>query len=164
MGMCAFFSPLPASSLDALRDDPDAADAFLNPDDPDGEPAGSFDLDKAWHGLHYLFTGTAWDLAPPLGLAILGGRVLGDEDDDTVARLLEPAEVAQVAAALEALTPATLSARYDPADMDAKEIYPQIWSRDGDDGLDYLLHYFAPLKQGYAEAARRGDAMLLTLG
>ena len=38
----------------------------------DGEGL-STDLDKAWHGIHYLLTGTAGEGRPPLNLPRLGG-------------------------------------------------------------------------------------------
>src|SRR5688500_6275073 len=36
------------------------------------------DLDKAWHGIHYLLTGTAWEGAEPLNFLVAGGRPVGD--------------------------------------------------------------------------------------
>src|SRR5688500_4635495 len=38
------------------------------------------DADKAWHGLHYLLTKTAWGGEPPLDFIALGGTPVGDED------------------------------------------------------------------------------------
>jgi Domain of unknown function (DUF1877) len=35
------------------------------------------DLDKAWHGIHYLLTGTAWEGEPPLDFLVRGGRTVG---------------------------------------------------------------------------------------
>ena len=32
------------------------------------------DLDKAWHGIHYLLTKSAWDGEPPLNFLLLGGK------------------------------------------------------------------------------------------
>lgn len=43
-----------------------------------GEGEG-VDLDKAWHGLHYLLTGTAWEGEPPLNVLAAGGREVGTE-------------------------------------------------------------------------------------
>ena len=34
------------------------------------------DLDKAWHGVHYLLTGTAWEGEPPLNFVVEGGADL----------------------------------------------------------------------------------------
>ena len=54
---------LSAAELRALIDDPSTADGLLygDVDDDDAEmPEPELDLDKSWHGVHYLLTGTAW--------------------------------------------------------------------------------------------------------
>lgn len=37
-------------------------------------------MDKAWHGIHYLLTGTAWEGDPPLNFLVTGGREVGTEE------------------------------------------------------------------------------------
>ena len=37
-------------------------------------------LDKAWHGIHYLLTGSAWEGELPLGFICQGGSAVGDID------------------------------------------------------------------------------------
>jgi len=66
--------------LDRLRKEPDAIEEFLYPDDGDGEPPNYVDVDKAWHGIHYLLTGQAEGGPRPLSLAVLGGGDFGTED------------------------------------------------------------------------------------
>src|SRR5687767_14577361 len=38
------------------------------------------DLDKAWHGIHYLLTGTAAEGGKPLDFLVSGGREVGNVD------------------------------------------------------------------------------------
>ena len=38
------------------------------------------DLDKSWHGIHYLFTGKADESGTPLEFLVAGGASVGDED------------------------------------------------------------------------------------
>ncbi len=78
---------------DALRDpaadlaaDPDLFEVLLD-DDPSDE---FLDLDKAWHGLHWLLTGTADDTDTPAGQAILGGTEIGEDKGYGPSRLLRP--------------------------------------------------------------------------
>ena len=66
MGMVACFTSLAPRELQQLRDNPDEIEGFLYPDDGDSEPPNYLDLDKAWHGMHYLLTGEAYDGPPPL--------------------------------------------------------------------------------------------------
>lgn len=42
------------------------------------EARASTDLDKAWHGIHYLLTETAWEGNEPLNFLVQGGNVAGN--------------------------------------------------------------------------------------
>jgi hypothetical protein len=44
--------------------------------------------------------------------------------------------------------------------MDAADIYPQIWNRDGSEGLKYLLNYYDALVRFYQQAARENRAVI----
>lgn len=49
-------------------------------DDDDGDGAAghqSVDIDKAWHALHFLFTGTAWEGEMPASFLLVGGAPVG---------------------------------------------------------------------------------------
>jgi hypothetical protein len=62
------------------------------------------DLDKAWHTLHFLFTGSAWDGEFPHGFLVSCGRPVGDVDVGYgPARGFTSAEVAQISAYLGSL-------------------------------------------------------------
>ena len=162
MGMVACFAPVTESQLEALQRDPDSVQDFLYPDENGLEElAGGFDVDKSWHGLHYLLTGTADEGEGPRSLAIFGGEEFGPEIGIGPARFLTPAQVREVSLALADFTEAELRANFDPQAMEALRIYPTgIWVRDGEEGLDYLLQYFGGLAKFYADAASRGDAVL----
>ena len=153
MSMIGYLTPISAGQFDALNREPDGVSDLVRHEN-------SHDLDKAWHGLHFLLTGKAWGGAPPLGHAIVGGAATGPDQGYGPAMLVTPAQVAEVALALAAVTEETLRGRYDPKAMDEQHIYPTVWAREGTEGLAWLLHYLSPLKQFYAEAARRGDAVL----
>jgi hypothetical protein len=43
----------------------------------DGDELG---VDKAWHGIHVLLTGTAWEGSFPLNFTVSGGKEIGDVD------------------------------------------------------------------------------------
>ncbi|MDQ2821196.1 MAG: YfbM family protein [Pseudomonadota bacterium] len=162
MGMIACFTSLAPTELQHLRDTPDEIEEFLYPDDGDSEPPNYMDLDKAWHGMHYLLTGTADEGQQPLSLAVVGGVEFGPEVGYGAARFLTPDQVAAIAIALADVTVDDLKQRFDPADMEAKQIYPDvIWTRDGSEGLDYVLDVFPSLQAFYAGAAERGEAAIL---
>lgn len=123
-------------------------------------------LDKAWHGIHYLLTGRAWEAPMPLGFLVSGGRAVGYEDLGYGSpRCFSAAEVRGIASALEGLSDEELRGRFDPESMMKGEVYPQIWDRDPeeDDTLGYLMEYVAALRTAVATAAQRGHGLMITL-
>jgi hypothetical protein len=160
MSITAGLTAISPAELQRLQEAPDEVGPFLYPDNDD-EPPNTIDLDKAWHGLHYLLTGEAEEAPPPFGDAILGGIEIGQELVYGPARFLTPEQVAAVHAALTGLTPEALAQRFDPQNMEIQDIYPDIWMRDGDEALDYVLAFLPTLQTFYRDATARGDAALL---
>lgn len=153
MGMIFVARPLTAEELASVRSDPSVADDLLVVEDE-----AVVDVDKAWHGIHFLLTGTAGEATDALGWVILGGEPL--EDTDGPVRLLDPDQVRAVAAALSGTSDTTLRQRFDPVAMHRAELYPQIWD-EGPTLLDlYLLPGVATLRTMYAEAAAMGAAVI----
>ena len=122
------------------------------------------DVDKAWHGIHYLLTKTDWGGEFPLNFLVDGGATVGDiEVGVGPARAFRAAEVEAIDRALRGIDEATLRARFDPAEMQALDIYPDaIWRNE--DALDYCIEYFGTLKDFIARAAERRLGMLATNG
>jgi hypothetical protein len=154
------------AEIEALYAAPERIEDFLYGEDDSFEPPDDMhlELDKAWHGIHFLLTGEAWSGAPPLDFIVSGGREVGDEDVGYgPARAFSSDEVAQVAAALDPITPDTLRDRFDGRRMMLAQIYPEIWNRDpaDDDTLGYLVEYFEFLKPFIAQAAERRLGMLV---
>ena len=142
---------------------PPAAVADLELSSLEGD---STDLDKAWHGIHYFLTGTAWEGAHPGNFLVSGGTAVGDIDVGYgPARTLTAAETREVRAALMALSNADLEARFNPEDMLAKQIYPEIWSRDADDDdtLGYLMEYVETLRGFLDQAVQQNLGIIVYL-
>lgn len=166
MGMIFAARPLTNEELSAVRADHSVAEDLLLGPDPEEDDGGAddeamVDVDKAWHGIHFLLTRTAWESTSALGWVILGGEPLENTDAGYgPVRLLEPAQVEAIAAALAETNDAALRQRFDPAAMQRAEIYPSIWD-EGQSVLDeYLLPNLAALRRMYAEAAARGAAVI----
>lgn len=157
MGMIFNARRLSAEELAAVLADPEKVGTLFQ-----GGP-DELDLDKAWHGLHYLLNGTTYEVRGDAGPAIIGGDPIGPDLGMGPARLLMPDAVRAVAAGLDTLDEATLRDRFDPAAMSEAEIYPHIWE-DGDDEFDgYLLPNFTALRDFYRAAAEHGDGVLLAI-
>lgn len=124
----------------------------------------STDLDKAWHGIHYLLTGTSSDGDHPRNFLVSGGSDVGKIDVGYgPARTLTAMETREVNAALAALTDEHLRAKFNPKDMIAKQIYPEIWDRDpaDDDTLGYLMEYVHVLRGFIGQAVNDGMGLLV---
>ncbi|MCP4600899.1 MAG: YfbM family protein [Proteobacteria bacterium] len=130
------------------------------------EEVSDTDLDKAWHGIHFLLTGSDWEGDPPLNFLVSGGIEVGDVDVGYgPARVFRSSEVAEIHNALSELQEDDLRARFRPDVMMKKDIYPTIWDRDSkdDDTLGYLFEYFAELKKFVGNAAGKGLGLVVTL-
>jgi len=126
------------------------------------DPERSTDIDKGWHGLHFLFTGTADEGDEPGCYLVRGGE---DVDDEGQARALRPKQVRRFAEFLSGLTAAELERRYDPARMTQLDVYPRaIWQRpasNGDAPLPWLLESFTELNGFVSRAATAGDGLIV---
>ena len=114
-------------------------------------------LQKYSHELHYLLTGQTGNAPPPLGDAILGGSPIGDDLGYGPARFLTPEAVREVSTSLanpSRVEPSRRCAEQSPQHLEAHGF-------SGEDGLEDTLHFFDLLVNYYAEAAERGNAMLL---
>jgi hypothetical protein len=120
-------------------------------------------LDKDWHGIHYLLTGTAWDVTDGGGLAILGGEEFGDDMGYGPAHMLTAAQVKAIAAALAKTSPDSLAARYDAETMMKLDIYPAVWDREGPQALAALLRSYGELVAFYRRAADQAHIVVIVM-
>lgn len=115
----------------------------------------STNIDQAWHGIHYLLTGTAEGGVPPLSLSVLGGQKIGEDIGYGPALYLTPTQVSEVALALSGISIETFAARFDSKKMTEENIhlFPM-------EDVDYFIKYFKDLVHEYKDAAKRGNGML----
>jgi hypothetical protein len=159
-GLLGFFLRL--TPIKVQRTEP--APPSDNPLWPPAAPGEELDLDKAWHGLHFLLTGMADGGTEPACFLLDGGEELGD-DDDVQVRLLRPPQVRAFADHLAALTSDELTKRFDPVRMTKLRIYPEIWQRpeEEDEPRGYLLTAFAELRDFVGGAATAGDVLVVCI-
>jgi Domain of unknown function (DUF1877) len=155
---------LAEARIDALLADPGSIYGVI--DGAYNDPSAGFvDLDKAWHCLHYLLTGSAQGGHPPLDFLLQGGEPVGAEDLGGAgpARVFRPAAAAAIADALRPLDPAQLMLRFDLKKLEKLDVYPGRWS-DLNLRSDYELgYYFGPFRElkRVAERAKLEDAGLI---
>ena len=144
--------PITAAEYEAVMQPLRDAGAF-------GDDKRVLKLEKSWHTLHYLLTGSAEPVDTCLGKAILGGAEIGPDLGYGPARLLAPEEVGQVAEALARLSKEDLAQRFNLSAMKAANIY----ACDSEEELELAQDYFERMTRFYAEAAAMGNAMILYL-
>ncbi|MCB0976124.1 MAG: YfbM family protein [Acidimicrobiales bacterium] len=162
MGMVMFWKSVDATTGEALLEmDPEDFFDWL-----DSESAGvSFDLDKAWHAVHFTLTGTAWGTETAVGKAVLGGEEFAEDMGYGPPRWLSPAEVAETATALEGLSVDQFTGMLDFESMAVNDIYPNIWGGDSeaDDLVDFVVTGFRQLRDRFIQVAAAGDGFVISL-
>lgn len=131
------------------------------PETKDIDTGEEMDLDKAWHGIHYLLTGKPGVAEPPLGDAIMGGVEIGEDTGYGKPRFLEPQQVKAVADALSKISPDELLQCYDKDELNKEEIYGVGYDEKQD--RDYLSNAYREMVDFYQKAALNGRAMLFYL-
>jgi len=126
MSMIGYFLLTETDSLEALLKEPTTIYEFLESSMEEG--GGDFvDIDKGWHLLHYLLTGTAWEGETPLNFVVTGGKDIGEEDVGYgPARAFTDNEVRAIADALDRIDREQLLKRFNGQEMNELEIYPPI--------------------------------------
>lgn len=146
--------------IDDLLADPPLVLEILDGEDSEVE---EFELDKAWHAVHYLLTGSAWEGEAPLNFICHGGQEVGDIDTGYgPARALGADEVLDIANALEGIDAETLAQRFDPVEMEKLDIYPSIWQHEPD-ALAFCTGSFTAMKDFIDRTAERGYGMLICM-
>jgi hypothetical protein len=130
MSMLCWVLGLSPEQVKALRAAPDVATevamAAMGDDSGDlsrfGPLQEGLDLQKSWHILHYLFTGSLDDARSP-GAALLSGEELGEDIGYGPVRLHDPKRTTEFARFLEGNDLASVLARMNVAEMARIGIY-----------------------------------------
>ncbi|MFJ1458618.1 YfbM family protein [Nocardia sp. N2S4-5] len=153
MGMVMSFSRVTPAELARIESDPESMREFPWEPDRGGEPDGY--LDKAWDGLRYLFETAELDID-----LFLGGRSV---DSDGTLSLWDAELVRQTAKVLRGTPFDRLARHFDPGQMTAQNVYPNIWQR-GDEALHYLRVNYEHLVRFFDFAATDGSGALMSFG
>ena len=147
-----------ADEAAALVASTDSIELLLESDDDET----SVDLDKAWHGIHWLLTGSQDSTDDVTSEVIFGGEPVGEDLGYGPARVLDPERVRAVASVLRALPAHELRRRVDLKAMSAAGLYPDIWD-EADVFDEYLAPVYDQLRAFYVDAAQEGQAVIQTI-
>jgi len=191
--MIGNISRIPAPVRTALHRDPSTIHAVLYPDwaevsvkppgllarlfgrkpapiDPPSDPihtlsdSDTIDLDKTWHILHFLFTGSDWGGDFPHGFLVSCGKPVGDEDVGYgPARSFDPSQVKQIASFLASLDHPELRKRLDPGQLEKWEIYPGLAGNptELEENWDYIANRLDEITRFLAETAEKDFSILV---
>lgn len=125
-------------------------------------PGADLDIDKAWHGIHFLLTGSAWGGNGPESFIVAGGMPVGDIDVGYgPARAFKSKEVHEIAELLKTIDKKSLEKGCDKKAFIENEIYPDIWDEKPEDCFGYLFENFEMLKQFIIKAAEDKKALIV---
>ena len=160
MSMIGNFAGATDIEIARLLARPGTITAYL---DDDREGLRRLDVEKAWHGIHFLLTGEGWGGQPPLDFIASGGELIGDVDVGYgPARAFTSDEVRAIAAALAPLSWSALMQRWDADAIRSAQIYgvdPD--SRDAEN--EYLGFHYERLKAFVTALAGDGLGMIVYL-
>ncbi len=116
----------------------------------------ALELDKSWHVLHYVLTGSAWDGPMPAAALLTGGREVGEDLGYGPARALSAKETQAFAQYLGSQSEAALAKKINVPQMQSMDIYCA-----DEDSTEDLKHYFPQLKSYVTDAAAKGQGLLI---
>jgi hypothetical protein len=159
MGMRLSLAMISAEELDRLSRDPSQVVPLLLYPRPEIHLA----MDKEWHGIQFLLTGEPWPVSNPLGMVIFGANEIGENLGYGPARTLTVEQVKEVATKLSDTSTEVLRGRYDVRAMTEEMIYPEVWEREGNAALDWLMAGYQRLVEFYQQASNRGYAVVVAI-
>ena len=136
--------------------DPDSAYDFVNPEE-DFDDLAIVDLDKDWHGVHHLLTGSAEPIDNPLSLIVGDFEEVGEDNGYGPAWFVPSDRLRAFHEALSAVDGAELSNRYDPDAMVRDQVYlGETYQDEGEHALEFLLERIDELRKFAAHGAATG--------
>lgn len=121
------------------------------------EDGDEIDLDKSWHLMHFLLTGSAEGTGTPTSFLLGGWPEIGDAEIGWGrAWAIDAQAIRRFADALRGMDDDALCARFDTEKMKAEDVYlADAFEGDEHEGCNYVLHHLSVLRTFVAEAARR---------
>ena len=140
---------------------------FLNlEDDWRSKTDSCIDIDKSWDAIHNLLKGGSSSIEASFlaHMAIHGHTPIDSMDGGWgPATYLEPDQVVEVNEFLTNVTVDEIRKHYNPESLDSANIYPNIWWREKEEDLEYILHFFIQVKKLYKDAAKAGECILMII-
>jgi hypothetical protein len=124
------------------------------------------DIDKAWHGIHFMLTGGNLEATGPLAFIMSGGQELQTDDFGYgPPHAFTADQVQEIHRALTQIDPQSLYEKTNPSELSTLDIYPGIWeSEPKEESIGYLKDYLKELQAFVKQAADSGAALIAYIG
>ncbi len=121
-----------------------------------------FDVDKAWHGIHFALCGHPEEGTGPLSFICCGGKQVGEEDVGYgPARAFTSSEVSEIVSALNDVEISGLRDSANASTFMENDIYPQIWEDNETESFEYVFSYLEDLRGFLQEVLSQGKGLLV---
>lgn len=127
--------------------------------------ANTFELEQAWHILHFLLSGGNAEGTWPMAFLMSGGVEVGPDQGYGPTRLFSPAQTGEIAGFLGSVSFERLEAAYIPEAIEAAEIYwrPSTDAQEQGQQLAHLWRVLTDLRAFFKAAHQGGDATLVSI-
>ena len=151
--------PASDAEIDRLLANPAEITRFLYGAGADGSERVV--LNKAWHAIHFVLTGSRLGGEAPLNFLVDEGTPVGEVDVGYgPARVLKSEQVRHIAAALARIDPDEVGRRVDLKQLDQELIYPGNWQRNGF-SVDSVVASYRAMRDLIVRVADRGQGLIL---
>ena len=168
MSMLCYVMGVSPAQVKALRAEPslatEVATAAMGEGDVSqlGTLQDALDLQKSWHMLHYLFTGSIDDTRS-LGAGLLSGEELGEDIGYGPVRLHDEKATAAFARFLESVDIEGVLARMKVAEMADAGVYSMPRGDEEDGVREEVGYYFPQLRDYVVQVAQKQGGLLIWL-
>jgi hypothetical protein len=136
-----------------LRREPAGIYDFVNSEEAYNTGA-QIDLDKQWHAVHFLLTGSAEATDSPLSIILGNFEEVGPDIAYGPSWLIPRESLAAFHEAISDLSNEDLAKRYDPRAMVKEQVYiAEALAEEGDEALQFLLEDVERLRAFAAKGA-----------
>ncbi|BDA70001.1 hypothetical protein CAL7716_041670 [Calothrix sp. PCC 7716] len=169
MSMVGNYMHISQAELEHLIKNKNEVSEFIYPENTSKEYKNSeLYIDKSWHLIHFLLTGSAWNGNETLRNLTIGGEKLCEPKFTPVGdsvRYLLPNQVLATYELVKNITSDELWSRFNAKAATDAYIYPiGFWSESSEEFIkEYVLDYFEKLKHFFKTGAEENQAILIWL-
>ena len=153
MGMVWVATLASDEEIASLRRKPQVVYDFVN-SEAAYQSGRQIDLDKQWHGVHFLLTGSAGATSDPLSIIVGNFEEIGPDNGYGPAWIIPSSSLASCNEKLSKLSDEEISVRFNPQAMQQEDVYlADLFVDEGDEARGFLMGDVVRLRGFITQAA-----------